>query len=86
MPFLTTIQLVLIITILAIACALLAYTLWEVSREKRKALLENMELHLANNRLHWETEMVKAELRTTCKVQGIPVPGCCQKNRSPRHG
>lgn len=86
MPLLTIPHLLMIIIALAITSALLAYILWEVTHEKRKALLENMELHLANNRLHWETEMVKAELRTTCHVQGIPVPGCCRKERSQRHG
>lgn len=86
MPDLTTLQLLLIVTALAVACVLLVCTLREMTRDKHRAMQEIMELHITNTRLNWEADMVRAELRTTCKLQGIPVPSCCRTDRSPRHG
>lgn len=78
----TILQLLLIITALVIAVTLLAHTLWEVTREKHQKFTETLELHLANSRLQWEAEMLKAEPRTTCKLNGIPVPNCCKPGNS----
>lgn len=86
MDFLTTLQLILIIAALSLACFLLVCTLREMIRDKHRAMQEIMELHLTNTRLNWEADMVRAELRTTCKLQGIPVPSCCAADRGKRHG
>lgn len=80
MSILTTTQLLLIITALAIAVILLAYMLWDISRQKHQLMLDNWELHLANSRTNWETEIMKAELRVICAQQGIPAPPYCKGN------
>lgn len=85
MPFLTNPQLLLILIALSVTCILLIWIICDISRARQQAMLENMQLHMANNSLSWEADMVRAELRITCQMHGIPVPRCCRHDKGARH-
>lgn len=78
--------LILAIMVLCVVVAMLVASHHDTSRRYQNAMSENLQLHMTNNRLSWDNEILQSEIKHISIEYNIPSLPCGAPSRRKHHG